>query len=62
VDFSGSEGGIDATQLGAGVAAPLLGAIAKATGLVKLQSLEQVVANKAALKSGYEQAVVHNVN
>jgi Pyruvate/2-oxoacid:ferredoxin oxidoreductase gamma subunit len=62
VDFSGSEGGIDATQLGAGVAAPLLGAIAKATGLVKIGSLEQVVANKAALKSGYEQAVVHNVN
>jgi Pyruvate/2-oxoacid:ferredoxin oxidoreductase gamma subunit len=62
VDFSGSEGGIDATQLGAGVAAPLLGAIAKATGLVKLQSLEQVVANKAALKTGYDQAVVHNVN
>jgi Pyruvate/2-oxoacid:ferredoxin oxidoreductase gamma subunit len=62
VDFSGSEGGIDATALGAGVAAPLLGAVARATGLVKLQSLEQVVANKAALKSGYEQAVVHNVN
>jgi 2-oxoacid:acceptor oxidoreductase gamma subunit (pyruvate/2-ketoisovalerate family) len=62
VDFSGSEGGIDATALGAGVAAPLLGAVAKATGLVKLESLEGVVANKAALKSGYEQAVVHNLN
>ena len=62
VDFSGSEGGVDATALGAGVAAPLLGAVAKATGLVKLQTLEQVVANKAALKRGYEQAVVHTVN
>lgn len=62
VDFSGSEGGIDATALGAGVAAPLLGAVARATSLVKLESLEGVVANKAALKSGYEQAVVHNVN
>ena len=62
VDFSGSEGGIDATALGAGVAAPLLGAVARATGLVKLESLEGVVANKAALKSGYDQAVVHNVN
>jgi len=29
---------------------------------VKLESLEQVVANKAALKTGYDQAVVHNVN
>jgi Pyruvate/2-oxoacid:ferredoxin oxidoreductase gamma subunit len=62
VDFSGTEGGIDATALGAGVAAPLLGAVAKATALVKLQSLEKVVANKAALKSGYEQAVVHTLN
>lgn len=62
VDFSGTEGGIDVTQLGAGVAAPLLGAVAKATGLVKLQTLEQVVANKAALKSGYEQAVVRTLN
>ena len=62
VDFSGTEGGIDTTQLGAGVAAPLLGAVAKATGLVKLQTLEQVVANKAALKSGYEQAVIHTLN
>jgi Pyruvate/2-oxoacid:ferredoxin oxidoreductase gamma subunit len=44
------------------VAAPLLGAVAKATGLVKLESLEQVVANKQALKSGYEQAVVHKLN
>lgn len=62
VDFSGTEGGVDATKLGAGVAAPLLGAVAKATGLVKLQSLEQVVANKAALKSGYEQALIKNLN
>jgi len=62
VDFSGTEGGIDATALGAGVAAPLLGAVARATSLVKLESLEGVVANKAALKSGYEQAVVHTVN
>ena len=62
VDFSGSEGGIDTTKLGAGVAAPLLGALAKATGLVKLESLEQVVANKAALKGGYEQAVIHKLN
>jgi 2-oxoacid:acceptor oxidoreductase gamma subunit (pyruvate/2-ketoisovalerate family) len=62
VDFSGTEGGVDTTKLGAGVSAPLLGALAKATGLVKLQSLEQVVANKAALKQGYEQAVVKGVN
>ena len=61
IDFSGTEGGIDATSLGAGVAAPILGAVAKGTGLVKLGSLEQVVANKEALKRGYEQAVVKNL-
>lgn len=62
VDFSGTEGGIDATALGAGVAAPILGAVAKATNLVKLDSLEAVVANKEALKRGYEQAVVETLN
>ncbi len=62
IDFSGTEGGIDATSLGAGVAAPILGALAKGTGLVKLGSLEQVVANKEALKRGYEQAVVKTLN
>ena len=62
VYFSGTEGGIDATSLGAGVAAPLLGAVAKATNLVKLDSLSAVVANKEALKRGYEQAVVKTLN
>jgi len=32
VDFSGSEGGVDAAGLGAGIAAPILGAMAKVTG------------------------------
>jgi len=62
VDFSGTEGGVDATALGAGIAAPILGAVAKATGLVKLESLEAVVANKEALKRGYEQTVVRSLN
>jgi oxalate oxidoreductase subunit delta len=62
IDFSGTEGGVDATKLGAGTSAPLLGAVAKATGLVKLESLEQVVANKETLKRGYDQAVVRALN
>lgn len=61
VDFSGTEGGVDTTKLGAGVAAPLLGAVARATGLVNLESLEKVVANREALKRGYDQAVVHTL-
>ncbi|MEI8190679.1 MAG: 2-oxoacid:acceptor oxidoreductase family protein [candidate division NC10 bacterium] len=58
VDFSGSEGGIDSVGLGAGVAAPILGALVKATGAVKLESLAQVVKNKDAMYKGYDQATI----
>jgi oxalate oxidoreductase subunit delta len=58
VDFSGSEGGIDATSLGAGIAAPILGALARASDLVKLESLAGVVKNQEALRKGHAQAVV----
>lgn len=61
VDFSGTEGGVDAVGLGAGIAAPLLGAVAKATGLVKLEHLSDVVKNKDALHRGHERAVVQPV-
>ncbi|MBI4839616.1 MAG: 2-oxoacid:acceptor oxidoreductase family protein [candidate division NC10 bacterium] len=62
VDFSGSEGGVDAVGLGAGIAAPLLGAVARATGLVKLENLAAVVKNKEALYRGHEQTVVQTIN
>jgi oxalate oxidoreductase subunit delta len=58
VDFSGTEGGVDAVGLGAGIAAPVLGAFAKATKLVKLESLAEVVMNKQALQKGFDTAVV----
>ncbi len=58
VDFSGTEGGVDAVGLGAGLAAPILGAFAKATALVKLESLAEVVKNKEALLKGHQAAVV----
>lgn len=58
VDFSGSEGGVDTAGLGAGLSAPLLGAFAKATKLVKLESLAEVVMNKQALQKGYDAAQV----
>jgi oxalate oxidoreductase subunit delta len=58
VDFSGSEGGVDAVGLGAGVAAPLLGAFARATNLVRIEDLAAVVKNKEALLSGHEATVV----
>ena len=62
VDFSGSEGGVDAVGVGAGIAAPLLGAVVKATGLVKLGNLAAVVKNVEALRQGHERAVVHSLN
>jgi oxalate oxidoreductase subunit delta len=61
VDFSGSEGGVDAVGLGAGLAAPILGAVVRGTNLVKLENLAQVVKNKEALYKGHEQAVVQTL-
>ena len=58
VDFSGSEGGVDAVGLGAGMAAPILGALVRGTNLVKLENLAAVVKNKEALYKGHDQAVV----
>jgi 2-oxoacid:acceptor oxidoreductase gamma subunit (pyruvate/2-ketoisovalerate family) len=58
VDFSGSEGGVDTAGLGAGLAAPLLGAFAKATNLVKIENLAAVVKNKEALMAGHKATVV----
>ena len=62
VDFSGTEGGVDAVGLGAGIAAPILGAFAKATKLVKLETLAAVVSNRDALYKGHEMVVVQAVN
>lgn len=61
VDFSGSEGGVDALGLGAGIAAPILGAVARASGMVTLESLASVVKNKDALVKGHETTVVQNL-
>ena len=61
VDFSGSEGGVDAAGLGAGIAAPILGAVARASRLVKLESLAGVVKNKDALVKGHDATVVRNL-
>jgi Pyruvate/2-oxoacid:ferredoxin oxidoreductase gamma subunit len=59
IDFSGSEGGVDSIGIGQGISAPLLGALARGTALVKLENLDAVVKNKDALHKGYDQAVVH---
>jgi Pyruvate/2-oxoacid:ferredoxin oxidoreductase gamma subunit len=55
VDFSGSEGGVDAAGLGAGVAAPILGAMARVTGMVKKEKLAKIVSDVAAMDRGYNE-------
>lgn len=62
VDFSGSEGGVDSLGIGQGISAPILGALARSTDLVRMENLEAVVKNQEALHKGHEQAVVQAVN
>ena len=58
VDFSGSEGGVDAAGLGAGIAAPILGATAKVTGMVKKENLTKIISDVAALERGYNEVSI----
>ncbi len=58
VDFSGSEGGVDASGLGAGIAAPILGAMAKITGMVQKDDLAKIVSDVAAMERGYNEATI----
>ncbi len=55
VDFSGSVGGVDAAGIGAGIAAPLLGAMAKATGMVKKESLAKIISDVSSMERGYNE-------
>jgi oxalate oxidoreductase subunit delta len=55
IDFSGSEGGVDAAGIGAGVAAPILGAMARVTGMVKKENLAKIVSDVAAMERGYNE-------
>ena len=59
VDFSGSEGGVDAAGLGAGIASPILGAMAKVTGMAKKENLAKIVSDVAALERGYQEVKIN---
>ena len=54
VDFSGSEGGVDAVGVGAGIAAPIVGAFARVSGIVKKEDLAKIVKDVAGMEKGYE--------
>lgn len=55
VDFSGTEGGVDAAGLGGGIAAPVLGAMARVTGMVKKESLAKIVKDVSGMERGYNE-------
>lgn len=61
VTLAGAEGTTDVSGIGKGMGAALAGAVCKATGIVKLESLKGIIANLAALESGYNNAVVADV-
>lgn len=58
VDFSGSEGGVDAAGIGAGIASPILGAMARVTGMAKKENLAKVISDVAALERGYQEVKI----
>ena len=58
IDFSGSEGGIDQAGIGAGIAAPLLGALVKVTGMVKKESMAGVISDVASMERGYNEVKI----
>ena len=58
VDFSGSEGGVDAAGIGAGIASPILGAMAKVTGMAKKENLATIISDVAALERGYQEVTI----
>jgi Pyruvate/2-oxoacid:ferredoxin oxidoreductase gamma subunit len=55
VDFSGSEGGVDAAGVGGGMAAAMAGAFARVSGMVKKETLAKIVKDVAGMEKGYEQ-------
>jgi len=58
IDFSGSEGGVDASGIGKGIAAPIVGAIAKVTGMVKKESLAKIVSDVSGMERGYNEVKI----
>ncbi|HWR45888.1 oxalate oxidoreductase subunit delta [Sporomusa sp.] len=56
--FDGTEGCIDDTKIGAGVGAAMAAAVAKASGIVKLESLLRVAENKDAVQKGWDTVVI----
>jgi len=60
--LSGAEGATDATGIGLGIAAPLLGAVVKASNIVKIENLTNIIKNVEAMKRGYEECEIYKID
>ena len=58
VDFSGSEGGVDVSGIGKGIAAPIVGAMAKVTGMIKKENLAKIVNDVSGMERGYKEVKI----
>ena len=58
IDFSGSEGAVEAAGVGVGIGAVLAGAAAKVSGCVRIDSLLSEVGNPEAAKRGFDEVTI----
>ena len=61
VDFSGSEGGVDTSGIGKGIASPMTGAIAKVTGMIKKENLAKVASDVSGMERGYNEVKIRKL-
>ena len=52
---------MDATGIGKGIAAPIVGAIAKVTGLIKKESLAKIVSDVSGMERGYNEVTIKHL-
>ncbi len=55
VDFSGSEGGVDSAGICGGIAAPVVGAMARLTGMAKKENLAKIVKDVSGMERGFNE-------
>lgn len=61
VDFSGSEGGVDTSGIGKGIAAPICGAMAKVTGWISKENLAEIVGDVSGMERGYNEVNIRKL-
>jgi oxalate oxidoreductase subunit delta len=61
IDFSGSEGGVDTAGIGKGIAAPIVGAVAKVTGMVKKENLTKIASDVSGMERGYNEVKIRKL-